>query len=108
MQVRTLVKQDFDKTFEDIDVILTPVSPTPAWKLGENTNNPLKDYLADIFTIPASLAGICGLSLPAGFAGGLPVGIQLLGKRFDEKTILRAGYQYQQVTSWHNKKPDIK
>lgn len=107
MQIRTLVKQDFDKTFDNIDVILTPVSPTPAWKIGENIGNPLKDYLADIFTIPASLAGICGLSVPAGFANGLPVGIQLLGKRFAEKTILRAGHQYQQVTNWHNEQPSI-
>ncbi len=108
MQVRTLVRQDFDKTFSNIDVILTPVSPTPAWKIGENIGNPLKDYLADVFTIPASLAGICGLSVPAGFSNGLPVGIQLLGKRFDEKTILRAGYQYQEATDWHKQKPVIK
>ena len=107
MQVRTLVKQDFDKTFNDIDVILTPVSPTPAWKIGENIGNPLKDYLADVFTIPASLAGICGLSIPAGFANGLPVGMQLLGKRFDEKTILRVGHQYQLATDWHKQKPQI-
>src|SRR3989344_4314668 len=79
MQIRTLVKQDFDKTFSKIDVILTPVSPTPAWKIGENIGNPLKDYLADVFTIPASLAGICGLSIPAGFRSGLAVGLQLLG-----------------------------
>ena len=106
MQVRTLVKKDFDNVLQKVDIILTPVSPTPAWKIGENIGNPLKDYLADVFTIPASLAGICGLSVPAGFSQGLPVGLQLLGKRFDEKTILRAGYQYQQATAWHKKKPD--
>ncbi|MDO8668677.1 MAG: Asp-tRNA(Asn)/Glu-tRNA(Gln) amidotransferase subunit GatA [Candidatus Buchananbacteria bacterium] len=108
MQVRTLVKQDFDKTFSDVDVILTPVSPALAWKMGENMSDPLKEYLADVFTIPASLAGICGLAIPAGLVGGLPVGVQLLGKRFDEKTILRAGYQYQLATDWHQQKPNIK
>lgn len=107
MQIRTLVKQDFDKTFGTIDAILTPVVPTPAWKSGENIGNPLKDYLADIFTIPASLAGICGLSIPAGMAHGLPVGVQLLGKRFDEKTILRLGQNYQEATTWHKLKPEF-
>lgn len=108
MQIRTLVKQDFDQAFEEVDVIITPVSPTPAWKMGETANNPLKEYLADIFTIPASLAGICGLSVPAGFSNDLPVGLQILGKRFDEKTILRVGHQYQVVTDWHKQKPNIK
>jgi aspartyl-tRNA(Asn)/glutamyl-tRNA(Gln) amidotransferase subunit A len=107
MQVRTLVKQDFDKTFETIDAILTPTAPTPAFDLGENINDPLKMYLADVFTVPASLAGICGLSVPSGMSNGLPVGMQLLGKRFDEKTILRIGHQYQQATDWHKQKPNI-
>ncbi|OGY53768.1 MAG: aspartyl/glutamyl-tRNA amidotransferase subunit A [Candidatus Buchananbacteria bacterium RIFCSPLOWO2_01_FULL_46_12] len=104
-QVRTLVKQDFDQAFEKVDIILTPTAPTPAFKVGENTNDPLKMYLADVFTVPASLAGICGLSIPAGFVDGLPVGLQLLGNRFDEKTILRAGHQYQQATDWHTRRP---
>ena len=108
MQVRTLVKDDFDKALGKVDIILTPVSPTPAWLIGENIGHPLKDYLADVFTIPASLAGICGLSVPAGFSQGLPVGLQLLGKRFDEKTILQAGYQYQQATDWHKRKSNLK
>ncbi len=107
MQVRTLVKQDFDQAFEKVDMILTPTAPTPAFKLGANTEDPLSMYLADIFTIPASLAGICGLSIPAGFVDSLPVGVQLLGKRFDEKTILRAGHQYQQVTDFHLQKPAL-
>ncbi len=107
MQIRTLVKEDFDKAFEEVDVILTPVAPTPAFKIGENVNDPVKMYLQDIFTIPASLAGICGLSVPAGFSNGLPVGVQLLGKRFNEKTILRAGYQYQLVTDYHKQKPNL-
>lgn len=107
MQVRTLVRQDFDEAFKKVDIILTPVAPTPAFKLGENINDPLKMYLGDVFTIPASLAGICGLSVPAGLSDGLPVGVQLLGKRFDEKTILRAGHQYQLATDWHKQKPQI-
>jgi len=108
MQIRTLVRQDFDEAFKEVDVILTPVAPTPAYKLGEKIGDPLKMYLEDVFTIPASLAGICGLVVPAGFSNDLPVGIQLLGKRFDEKTILRTGHQYQLVTDWHKKKPLIK
>ncbi|MDX9892826.1 MAG: Asp-tRNA(Asn)/Glu-tRNA(Gln) amidotransferase subunit GatA [Patescibacteria group bacterium] len=106
MQARTLVRNDFDQAFEKVDAIITPTSPTPAFKIGENTADPLKMYLADVFTIPASLAGICGLSVTAGFTRDLPVGMQILGKRFDEKTILRIGHQYQQATDWHTRKPD--
>lgn len=108
MQTRTLVKRDFEDAFKDVDVILTPVAPTPPFKLGENINDPLKMYLEDVFTTPASLAGICGLVVPAGFSNSLPVGIQLLGKRFDEKTILRVGHQYQLATDWHKQKPVLK
>lgn len=107
MQVRTLVKQDFLEAFKKVDVILTPVAPSPAYKIGENINDPLKMYLEDAFTIPASLAGICGLSIPAGFSKGLPVGIQLLGSHFDEKTILRVGHNYQQATDWHKQKSEL-
>lgn len=107
MQVRTLVKKDFEDVFRAVDVILAPVSPTAAFKIGENIDDPLKMYLEDVFTVPASLAGICGLSIPAGFSRNLPVGIQLLGKRFDEKTILRVGHQYQSNTDWHKRKPDL-
>jgi len=105
MQIRTLVRQDFDQAFEQVDIILTPVAPTPAYKIGEKISDPLKMYLEDVFTVPASLAGLCGLSVPAGLADSLPVGIQLLGKRFDEKTILRAGHQYQLATEWHKQRP---
>ncbi len=108
MQTRTLVKRDFENAFEKVDVILTPVAPTPPFKLGENINDPLKMYLEDVFTTPASLAGICGLVVPAGFSNNLPVGIQLLGKRFDEKTVLRVGHQYQLATGWHKQKPVLK
>ncbi|HLD28109.1 MAG TPA: Asp-tRNA(Asn)/Glu-tRNA(Gln) amidotransferase subunit GatA [Patescibacteria group bacterium] len=107
MKIRTLIKQDFDQAFASVDVILTPVAPTTAFRLGENIDDPLKMYLQDIFTIPASLAGICGLSIPVGFDKNLPIGVQLLGRRFDEKTILRAGHQFQLATDYHKQKPDM-
>lgn len=106
-KVRTLVKQDFEKAFEKVDVIVGPVSPTTAWNLGEKTNDPLKMYLADIYTISANLAGIPGLSVPCGFSDGLPVGLQILGKQWDEETILKVGYTYEQATDWHNQKPKL-
>jgi aspartyl-tRNA(Asn)/glutamyl-tRNA(Gln) amidotransferase subunit A len=106
--VRTLVKQDFDKAFEQVDVIAAPVAPTTAFPIGQNTEDPLQMYLADVFTIPASLAGICGLSVPCGFDEcGLPVGLQLLGKAFDEATVLRAGHAYEQATEWHTRRPAL-
>ena len=106
--VRTLIKQDFDKAFASVDVIAAPVAPTTAFKIGQNTDSPLQMYLADVFTIPASLAGICGLSVPCGFDGqGLPIGLQLLGKAFDEATILRAGHAYQNATEWHTRRPQV-
>ena len=107
MQVRTLVCQDFDQAYEQVDVILTPVAPAPAYKLGEKIGDPLKMYLEDVFTIPASLAGLCGLTIPAGFTSGLPVGMQILGKRFAEKTVLRVGQNYQKNTAWHKEKPKL-
>jgi aspartyl-tRNA(Asn)/glutamyl-tRNA(Gln) amidotransferase subunit A len=106
--VRTLIKQDFDKAFEHVDVIAAPVAPTTAFKIGQNTDSPLQMYLADVFTIPASLAGICGLSVPCGFDNqGLPIGLQLLGKAFDEATILRAGHAYERATEWHMRRPQV-
>ena len=82
--------------------MLTPVAPTPAFKIGEKVNDPLQMYLSDIFTIPVNLAGTCAMSLPAGFsAAGLPIGLQLIGKPFGEETILRAGYAFEQATEWH-------
>ncbi|KKQ09538.1 glutaminyl-tRNA synthase (glutamine-hydrolyzing) subunit A [Candidatus Daviesbacteria bacterium RIFCSPHIGHO2_01_FULL_36_37] len=90
-KVRTLIKKDFEKAFEKCDVIVGPVSPTVAWKLGEKISDPLTMYLSDVYTIPASLAGIPGLSVPAGFSEGMPVGVQILGKYMDEETILNVG-----------------
>jgi aspartyl-tRNA(Asn)/glutamyl-tRNA(Gln) amidotransferase subunit A len=104
-KVRTLIRQDFDAAFGGCDVIATPTTPTPAFRLGEKTGDPLQMYLADIFTVPANLAGLPGLSLPCGLAHGLPVGLQLLARAFDEATLLRAGAAYQQVTRHHQLAP---
>ncbi|MEK7060960.1 MAG: Asp-tRNA(Asn)/Glu-tRNA(Gln) amidotransferase subunit GatA [Patescibacteria group bacterium] len=105
MQVRTLIKRDFDEAFKRVDVIVTPVSPTPPWKLGEKVSDPLKMYLSDIFTVTANLAGIPGLSIPIGFTNGLPVGMQILGPQFSEGLLFQIGYAYEQETEWHMKRP---
>jgi len=107
-QVRTLVKQDFDMAFKDTDVILTPTSPTPAFRIGEKTEDPLQMYLMDVFTIPVNMAGIPGISIPCGFNRlGLPIGLQFLGRHFDEATIIRAAYTFEQNTDFHLRKPPI-
>ncbi len=101
-QVRTLIKGDFDKAFERVDAILTPTSPTPAFKIGEKTEDPLQMYLSDIFTISANLAGIPAISIPCGFTENkLPIGLQILGRHFDEGRVLQAAYAYEQATEWH-------
>jgi len=104
-KVRTLIRRDFDGAFEACDVIATPTTPTPAFRLGEKTGDPLQMYLADIFTVPANLAGLPALSLPCGLADGLPVGLQLTGRAFDEATLLRAGAAFQRVTDHHELAP---
>jgi aspartyl-tRNA(Asn)/glutamyl-tRNA(Gln) amidotransferase subunit A len=104
-KVRTLIRRDFDAAFAACDVIATPTTPTPAFRLGEKTDDPLQMYLADIFTVPANLAGLPALSLPCGLAGGLPVGLQLTARAFDEATLLRAGAVYQRVTRHHELAP---
>ncbi len=107
-KVRTLIMHDFIRAFEEVDVILTPVAPTPAFKIGEKINDPLQMYLSDIFTIPVNLAGTCAIALPAGFsANGLPIGLQLIGKPFNEETILRAAHAFEQATDWHNRKAEL-
>ena len=100
-KVRTLIRRDFEQAFRVCDVVATPTTPTPAFKIGEKTADPLQMYLEDIFTVPANLAGIPGLSLPCGRVEGLPVGLQLQGRPFDESTLLRAGHAYQQATAHH-------
>jgi aspartyl-tRNA(Asn)/glutamyl-tRNA(Gln) amidotransferase subunit A len=107
-KVRTLIKQDFDRAFESVDVIITPTSPTPAFKLGEKTDDPLEMYLSDIFTVSVNLAGIPGMSIPCGFtSGNLPVGMQLLAKPFSESTLLKTGHAYQQATDHHTRRPPL-
>ncbi|MEJ2699947.1 MAG: Asp-tRNA(Asn)/Glu-tRNA(Gln) amidotransferase subunit GatA, partial [Desulfuromonadales bacterium] len=107
-KVRTLIRRDFLEAFKGIDVIATPVAPTPAFRIGEKVEDPLQMYLSDIFTIPVNLAGTCAMSLPCGFSGeGLPIGLQLIGKPFGEETILKAGYAFEQATEWHKKKAPL-
>ena len=107
-QVRTLIKNDFEEAFTRCDVIITPTSPTPAFKIGEKVADPLTMYLSDIFTISCNLAGIPGLSLPCGFTKeNLPIGLQILGKPMDEETVLKTAYSFEQATEWHKKRPSI-
>ncbi len=107
-QVRTLIKRDFDEAFKQADVIATPTAPTAAFKIGEKSSDPLQMYLSDIFTISVNLAGIPGISIPCGFTkGNLPIGLQLLGRHFDEGSILRAAYAYEQATEWHTKRATL-
>ncbi len=108
LKVRTLIKQDFDNVFKDFDCIITPTSPTAAFKIGEKTDDPLKMYLSDIYTISVNLAGIPAISVPCGFTKkGLPVGLQILSKHFNESALFRLAYTYEQNTEWHKIKPKL-
>lgn len=107
-KVRTLIKNDFDKIFEDYDVVIGPTTPTPAFKVGEKIADPLTMYANDILTIPVNLAGVPGISIPCGFSPeGLPIGLQIIGKHFDESTVYRAAHAYEQATDHHTKRPQI-
>jgi aspartyl-tRNA(Asn)/glutamyl-tRNA(Gln) amidotransferase subunit A len=106
-KIRRMIADDFQNAFKQCDVIAGPVAPTVAWKLGEHGNDPLADYLADIFTLPGSLAGLPGMSVPCGFgAGGMPVGLQLIGNYFAEGQLLNAAHRFQQATDFHVRKPE--
>jgi aspartyl-tRNA(Asn)/glutamyl-tRNA(Gln) amidotransferase subunit A len=106
-QIRRLIAQDFQNAFEQCDVIAGPAAPTVAWKIGEKSDDPVANYLADIYTLPGSLAGLPGMSVPAGFGeGGLPVGLQLIGNYFREAELLQAAHAFQQATDWHTKVPE--
>ena len=106
-KIRRMIADDFQQAFGQCDVIAGPVAPTVAWKLGEKSDDPVANYLADIFTLPASLAGLPGLSLPVGFgAGGMPVGMQLIGNYLQEARLLSVAHRYQQATDWHTRKPE--
>ncbi|WP_413363773.1 Asp-tRNA(Asn)/Glu-tRNA(Gln) amidotransferase subunit GatA [Lysinibacillus sp. 3P01SB] len=106
-QARTLIKQDYDKIFEEYDVIVGPTAPTAAFQIGQNIDDPMTMYVNDILTIPINLAGVPAISIPCGFDGDLPLGLQIIGKHFDEETIYRTAYAYEKATDFHTKTPQI-
>jgi aspartyl-tRNA(Asn)/glutamyl-tRNA(Gln) amidotransferase subunit A len=106
-KVRTLIKRDFDQAFESVDAIIAPTSPTVAFPIGSRTDDPIQMYLADVFTIPANMAGIPGVAVPCGFSEGLPVSLQVLGRSYDEQGILRIAHAYEQSAGWYKQRPAI-
>lgn len=107
-KVRTLIKQDFEDAFKTVDIICTPTTPSPAFKIGEKSNDPLQMYLEDVFTIPANLAGVCGINVPCGFDHhNLPIGMQIIGPFLQEAVICRAAFAYEQATEWHKHSPQL-
>lgn len=106
-KVRTIIKQDFDEAFKEFDVIITPTTPTTAFKIGEKTSDPLSMYLSDIATIPVNLAGLPAISIPCGMSNNLPIGMQIIGRAFDEETLIRVAFSYEQETNWHKLKPKL-
>lgn len=106
-QVRTLIKEDYDKVFENYDVIIGPTAPTAAFAIGANTHDPLTMYANDILTIPINLAGVPAISIPCGYENELPLGLQFIGKHFDEETLYRVAYAYEQATDFHKHTPAI-
>jgi aspartyl-tRNA(Asn)/glutamyl-tRNA(Gln) amidotransferase subunit A len=104
-KIRGLIRQDFETAFKDVDVLMGPTTPSPAFKIGEKANDPISMYLSDIYTIAINLAGLPGMSIPAGIVNDLPVGLQLIGNLFDEARLLNVAHQYQQVTDWHTRTP---
>ncbi|MCS7306236.1 MAG: Asp-tRNA(Asn)/Glu-tRNA(Gln) amidotransferase subunit GatA [Thermoguttaceae bacterium] len=108
LKVRRLIRQDFDRAFEEVDIILGPVTPSPAFRLGEKINDPLAMYLFDLYTVVTNLAGICGISIPCGFSReGLPIGLHLQAPAFEEERLLRAAWMFQQATDWHHRRPPL-
>jgi aspartyl-tRNA(Asn)/glutamyl-tRNA(Gln) amidotransferase subunit A len=106
-KVRTLIRREFDAVFEKYDALITPTSPTVPFKIGEKTDDPLAMYLSDVCTLPINIAGVPGISIPAGFVDGLPVGMQIIGKHFSEETLLRVAYAYEQSTEWHKRRVNV-
>ena len=106
-KVRTLIKGDFDRAFEQYDVLAAPTSPTVAFRLGEKLADPLAMYLSDVCTIPVNLAGLPGISVPCGFSEGLPVGLQLIAPPLEEGRLLRVAHRYQEATDWHRRRPPL-
>ncbi len=106
LQVRRLIRQDFDRAFEEVDLLIGPVTPTPAFKIGEKIDDPLAMYLFDLYTVSTNLAGIGALSIPCGFSStGLPIGLHLQAPPFEEERLLRGAHMFQQATDWHRRKP---
>jgi aspartyl-tRNA(Asn)/glutamyl-tRNA(Gln) amidotransferase subunit A len=106
-KIRTLIRQEFDQAFKKYDALVTPTSPTVPFKIGAKVDDPVQMYLSDVCTLPINIAGIPAISIPAGFADGLPIGMQIIGKPFDEETLLKIAFAYEQATDWHTKKPPI-
>jgi aspartyl-tRNA(Asn)/glutamyl-tRNA(Gln) amidotransferase subunit A len=106
-RVRTVIRREFDAAFTDHDVLLAPTTPTPAFRIGEKIDDPLAMYLNDVCSVPVNIAGLPGMSIPCGFEGDLPIGLQVIARSFDEATMLRTGYAYQQVTDWHRRRPQL-
>jgi aspartyl-tRNA(Asn)/glutamyl-tRNA(Gln) amidotransferase subunit A len=107
-QIRSLIMQDFRRAYEACDVLLSPVAPTPAFRIGENTDDPLTMYMSDVFTLSANLAGIPGISVPCGMSsGGLPIGLQIMGPHFSEDRLLQAAYHFEQNTAFHQQRPEL-
>ncbi|CAG0950712.1 amidase [Methanosarcinales archaeon] len=106
LKIRTLIKQDFERAFRDADVLIAPTMPYPAFKLGEKIDDPISLYLADVDTVPINLAGVPSISLPCGFSGGLPIGMQVIGKHFDEAAILRTAFAFEENTDFHTRQPE--
>ncbi|MBI4283372.1 MAG: Asp-tRNA(Asn)/Glu-tRNA(Gln) amidotransferase subunit GatA [Chloroflexi bacterium] len=106
-KVRTIIRQEFDQAFEQFDALVTPTSPTIPFEIGEKTDNPVQMYLSDVCTLPINIAGVPAISIPAGFADGLPVGMQIIGKPFAEETLLKIAYAYEQATEWNKRRPDV-
>jgi len=106
-KVRTLIRREFDRAFEKYDALVTPTSPTVPFKIGEKVDDPLQMYLSDVCTLPVNIAGLPGISIPAGFADGLPIGMQIIGRHFGEETILKIAHAYEQSTDWHKRRPPL-
>jgi aspartyl-tRNA(Asn)/glutamyl-tRNA(Gln) amidotransferase subunit A len=106
-KVRTLIRREFDAAFEKCDALITPTSPTVPFKIGEKMDDPLAMYLSDVCTLPINIAGVPGMSIPAGFNDGLPVGMQIIGKPFGEETMLHIAYAYEQATKWHKRRAEV-
>jgi len=106
-QARTLLRLDFERAWEQVDLIASPTSPTVAFKMGQKVDDPLQMYLTDVFTVSLNLVGMCGISIPCGFSDGMPVGLQFMGPALGESVVLRAAYAYEQATEWHKRRPSV-